>query len=69
MHVTTHIRITSNMLITLTKLYSYVYVPTTSRISLILHKAEVRPSVNIKDILQVLVRFNLLLSHKGVVPF
>ena len=35
-----------------------------SRISLILHKAEVKP--NIKDILRVQVGFNCLLSHKGI---
>ena len=39
-----------------------------SRISLILHKAEAKPklSVNIKDVLQVQVGFNWLLSHKGI---
>ena len=39
-----------------------------SRISLILHEAEAecRPSVNMKDILQMQVGFNCLLSHKGV---
>ena len=39
-----------------------------NRISLILHEAEVklRPSVNIKDILQMQVGFNCLLSYKGI---
>ena len=39
-----------------------------SRIYLILHEAEgkSRPSVNIKDILQMQVRFNCLPSHKGI---
>ena len=39
-----------------------------SRISLILHEAEVKPrsSANIKDILQMPVGFNCLLSHKGI---
>ena len=35
-----------------------------SRISLILHEAKARPSVNIKDILRIQVGFNCLLSHK-----
>ena len=40
-----------------------------SRISLILHEAEVklRLSVNIKDILRMQVGFNCLLSHKGII--
>ena len=42
--------------------------PTMSRISLILHeaKAKLRPSVNIKDILRMQVRFSCLLSHKDI---
>ena len=52
-------------------IYNYVLVkPTMSRISLILHETEEkpRPSVNIKDILQMQVGFNCLLSHKGIIP-
>ena len=39
-----------------------------SRISWILHetKAKPRPSVNIKNILQMQVGFNCLLSHNGI---
>ena len=47
----------------------YVLVkPHHERISLILHEAEakLRPSVIIKDILRKQVRFNCLLSHKGI---
>ena len=36
------------------------------RISLILHEAKAKPSVNVKDILQMQVGFNCLLSHKGI---
>ena len=52
------------------KHYSHIIPlnPTMSMISLILHKAEakLRPNVNIKDILQMQVGFNCLLSHKGI---
>ena len=39
-----------------------------SRISLILQEAKVtRLSVNIKDIIQMQMRFNCLLSHKAII--
>ena len=46
--------------------YNYPDWMITTRISLILHKAEVKPKrlVNIEDIPQVQVGFNWLVSHK-----
>ena len=51
------------------KYYMCSLNPTMSRISLISHEAEVkqRPSVNIKDTLQMQVGFNLVLGNKLVI--